>query len=367
MMKKRLGFLVYGSVFLMTFFMLSAPALGCTSVIISGRVRADGKPLMMKHRDTGTLDNRMEWFRGAEYTFVGLVNSPSSGGEIWAGTNSAGFSIMNTATYDLKDDDVPSGKMDREGTLMYRALEICEDLQDFEFFLDTLSRPMGVEANFGVIDAKGGAAYYETNNHSWTKFDVNAIDCGYRVVTNFTATGRVDDRKGVDRFVKASGIMSEAPRSPEGNLEVDAMWLMDHVSRSGAPIMRKITSATIVFEGVEKGENPMQSILWTALGYPETTVTVPLMVLDEDRLPAYVKGEGKERHASLCDNALKFKGSDMKKEVETVEKFIVPHFYEIYGKWVSGRIGTAKFVKDYERFLQNVYQVYQKDFLKEAK
>ena len=46
---------------------------------------------------------------------------------------------MNTASFNLKDDDVQ--EMDHEGRLMRRALEICKNQQDFEHFLDTLSRP----------------------------------------------------------------------------------------------------------------------------------------------------------------------------------------------------------------------------------
>ena len=54
-----------------------------------------------------------------------------------------------------------------------KALATCRTLADFEKMLDKYKRPMGVEANFGVIDAEGGAAYYEVNNDSWTKIDVN--------------------------------------------------------------------------------------------------------------------------------------------------------------------------------------------------
>ena len=78
------------------------PAFCCTTVIISGKVRADGKPVMMKHRDTGHLSNDIMWFQGEKYSFIGLVNTDEPlKKEVWAGTNSAGFSIMNTATYDL--------------------------------------------------------------------------------------------------------------------------------------------------------------------------------------------------------------------------------------------------------------------------
>jgi hypothetical protein len=238
---------------------LSVPAFCCTSVIISGKVRADGKPVMFKHRDTSHLTNDIQWFQGEKYSFIGLVNTDVPlQNEVWAGMNSAGFSIMNTATYDLKDDDVPAEKMDREGFLMYRALEVCATVEDFEHFIDTLSKPMYVEANFGVIDASGGAAYYEIDN--WrirAKYDVNEEPSGYRVVTNFTWQGRPEDRKGVDRYEKACQLLAETciPIS-----EWDHTFLINKISRSGPPILRPITTASIVFEG---------DTLWASLGQPD--------------------------------------------------------------------------------------------------
>ena len=235
------------------------PALACTSVIISGKVRADGKPVMFKHRDTSHLTNDIQWFQGEKYAFIGLVNTDVPlEKEVWAGTNSAGFSIMNTATYDLKEDDVPAEKMDREGFVMYRALEICATVEDFEHFIDTLSKPMGVEANFGVTDARGGAVYYEMDN--WkirAKYDINEEPTGYRVVTNFTWQGRKEDRKGVDRYEKACSLLAETcvPIA-----EWDHDFLINKISRSGAPILRPITTAAVVFEN---------GVMWASLGQPD--------------------------------------------------------------------------------------------------
>ena len=238
------------------FLLLPVAADACTAVIISGKVRPDGKPLMFKHRDTGNLDNTIEYFQGEKYSFLGLVNrdwrtnpvAKNTRGvpEVWSGRNSVGFCIINTATYDLKDDDVPMSEMDREGLVMYRALEICRTTADFERMLDTLSRPMGVEANFGVIDGEGGAAWYEVNNHSWVKFDVNEEPSGYRVVTNFTCTGRKEDRKGVDRYEKACEILAntEVPVA-----QWDHTFLINKISLSGKPILRNITASAIIFEG----------------------------------------------------------------------------------------------------------------------
>lgn len=246
----------------------AVPALACTSVIISGKVRADGKPVMFKHRDTSHLTNDIRWFQGEKYAFIGLVNTDVPlEKEVWAGTNSAGFSIMNTATYDLKEDDVPADQMDKEGYLMYRALEICATVEDFEHFIDTLSKPMGVEANFGVIDAKGGAVYYEMDN--WkirAKYDVNEEPTGYRVVTNFTWQGREADHKGVDRYEKACSLLAETciPIA-----EWDHDFLINKISRSGAPILRTITTAAVVFEN---------GVMWASLGQPDKNPYKPYTV-----------------------------------------------------------------------------------------
>ena len=348
----------------------SLPLFSCTSVIISGRVKADGRPVMLKHRDTGELNNRIERFKGEKYDFIALVNYawrtepmaplPPGVGEAWSGVNAAGFCIMNTATYDLKDDAVPDDKMDREGILMYRALEICRNLADFEMFLDTLTRPMGVEANFGVIDAEGGAAYYETNNHAWVKFDVNAIPAGYRVVTNFTETGRVEDRKGVDRYQVASSIF--AALSQEELSQVDHKFLFNKISRSGKPILRDISSASIVFEGVPAGGNPLHTVMWTLPGWAETTVYVPLMVMDSDYLPFYVKGDEETSRAPMCDNALKIKPQNLSEICRKTEEFVDTQFEMLYRGWVDGSLSSPYFLRGYGILLDNYYNVYTNNF-----
>ncbi len=327
---------------------ISLKAFCCTSVIISGGVRADGRPVMLKHRDTGELNNRMEWFQGPEYSFIGLVNSPSRGGEVWSGVNSAGFCIMNTATYDLKDDDVPSSDMDKEGIVMFKALGICRCLQDFENMLDSLSKPWGVEANFGIIDAFGGAAYYEVNNHSWKKYIVADQPGGYMVVTNFTRSGRKDDRKGVDRFEKASGIMASADI-----FTVDHKFLFNDVSRTGKPIMRDITSASVVFEGVSFGVDPCNTVMWTLLGSPTSTVYVPLKVFGSDHIPYYMKKSRGSDNAAICDDALALKEAlgfehgceDRCRKVE---------------KYVDRRFSNGMPAESYDRFVRRVYRRYRR-------
>lgn len=256
------------------------PCLACTSVIVSGKATGSGRPLMLKHRDTDDQQNSVRLFCGGKYVFIGLVNSTSPEGEVWTGTNEVGFSIMNTAAYNFREDSLPDVQMDREGELMYRALEVCVTTQDFETLLDTCTKPMGVEANFGVIDAHGGAAYYEVNNFRWVKYDVNDIPCGYRVVTNFCEAGRREDYQGWDRYCIAGEVMA-AEFAPD----VDHLFFFERLSRNtternGRSIPRNITSASIVIEGVPAGCDPLRTVMWTILGNPLNHIAEPLAVCD---------------------------------------------------------------------------------------
>lgn len=352
--------------------MIPVAVCACTSVIISGTASEDGRPIMWKHRDTGTLDNRLEHFKGERYAFIGLVNSPSEGGEVWIGSNTAGFSIMNTASYCLKNDDVPASQMDREGFLMYRALEICADLKDFEHFLDTLTRPMGVEANFGCIDAHGGAAYYETWNDGYIKRDVNAMQEGYCVVTNFSVNGRREDWKGVERYMTASQIFSRFEKDGEGRFcNMGPEVIMDSLSRSyehqgdSLYIPRYITSASVVIEGVRSGESPLNTVMWSAIGYPDSAVMIPVPVTEDDRIPYYLKKTSDSDNCILCDMSMNIKKDifpegkegplDFAAAESSIRSFVMTEssiradFTDIHEDYLTGKIRYKKYIRRYER------------------
>lgn len=305
-------------------------AIACTSAIFTGKVTADGRPILWKHRDTGEDNNRIEYFKGEKYNFLGLVNSPDKGGIVWIGTNETGFSIMNTASYNLKDDDIK--EMDKEGELMYKALSVCSTLEEFEEFLNNLPRPMRVEANFGVIDAKGGAAYYETNNTRFVKVDANdpaIAPQGYLVYTNFSYTGRFNEGYGYIRQQNALDIISAesmfskiTPRwiftklsrsyynsfmgidltSPECSPERFTGWVLDQDY-----IPRKSSTASVAIQGVKPGENPEMTIMWTVLGYPPAGVAVPLWVKAAYNQPSVMIKSEKSENAFACDMALELK------------------------------------------------------------
>ena len=97
---------------------------------------------------------------------------------------------MNSASFNLNLGD--TAKIDnREGRFMRKALEQCASLKDFEDLLDKVPQPMGLAASFGVIDTSGGAAFYEVNNHTWTRYDANDPEVapdGYVLRTSFLQT-----------------------------------------------------------------------------------------------------------------------------------------------------------------------------------
>ena len=99
------------------------------------------------------------------------------------------------------------------------------------------------------------------------------------LVTNFTRSGRPADRKGVDRFEAAAGILKGIDISTAGHYE-----LLNGISRSGKPILRDISSSSIVFEGVVPGEDPLLTVAWTILGCPSTSIYIPLKVFGSDQV-----------------------------------------------------------------------------------
>lgn len=141
----------------------------CTSAIISGSLTPDGKPILWKNRDTSASDNKVEYMapqHPGELAYVALFNSSDTRCEqAWIGVNECGFAVMNTASYNLKADDVPASDMDREGYVMAHALRHCRTVDDFADLLENLPKPLGVEANFGVVDAEGNGAYFECDNY----------------------------------------------------------------------------------------------------------------------------------------------------------------------------------------------------------
>ena len=303
-------------------------ALGCTSAIISAEMNPYGRPLLWKHRDTSNIDNKVEYIPSEDgsYAYVALYNADDKNLEqAWMGMNDVGFAVMNTASYNLKDDKVPNSKMDREGYVMTIALRSCKTVDDFAELLEKLPRPMGVEANFGVIDATGNGAYFETNNHSYKRYDLKDAKDGVLVRTNYSHSGRKNQGYGFIREANAEHLLApyiaQKAVTPEVLTEVlSRSFYHDKMKRDFADgkdrwvidqdfIPRFKSTATIVIEGcepvadindVKPGFLTDEYIMWTGLGYPPCSEIIPVWC-EPGGVDDELRGLAENGHSAMSD------------------------------------------------------------------
>lgn len=295
----------------------TVPSNGCTSAVVGATMSKSGRPMLWKHRDTGTEHNFIDRVANpGNLTYVALFNGGDSlRREAWMGMNEAGFAIMNTASYNLMPDTATY--KDREGEVMRMALERCRTLADFTNLLDTLPRPMGVQANFGVIDATGAGGYFETDDYSYTPFMLDE-DTGMIIRTNYSMTGNDSTGMGYIRYENACHLLN--PDSPDTRLSpadftekasrsfyhslADIDFLADtayHYAVDQDFIPRKLSSASIVIEG---GTLPSDYIMWTVLGYPPVSSVVPVTI---DNVPDCVLPTEPGLRAKACNEAIERK------------------------------------------------------------
>ena len=311
--------------FLYTAFIVS---FACTSAIIGADMNPYGRPLLWKNRDTSTTDNKIEYIKGqnGQHSYVALFNANDKDlKEAWMGMNDMGFAIMNTASYNIKDDNVPEKDMDKEGIVMTRALQSCITVEDFQNLLDSLPKPLGVEANFGVIDAYGEGAFFETNNDKYVVYYLKDAPENVLIRTNYSHSGRKEEGYGFIR--EANAIHELQPYIIEKNITPEV--LTEYVSRSFWHdlfkkdfskeddkwvidqdfIPRYKTTATIVIEGCKPLENGAhinpgfitdEYIMWTGLGYPPCADIFPVLC-SPDGIENSLRGLGTNGHSSQGD------------------------------------------------------------------
>lgn len=317
---------------LLTLLPVSA-VLACTAAVISGKATPDGRPILWKQRDTSSDQNCVKYFPGGKYSYVAVVESAAANPKsVWIGTNSAGFSIMNTLSYNMKDENGDTGLGGNNGSLMRKALDVCADLADFERFLDTIAQPRYVSANFGVIDAKGGAAFYEVDDHTYYKYDANdpkTAPFGYIARTNFSFAGQHGEGVGQVRYQQADRMFSVA----SGTGEITPAWIFDNLSRSytnpvlgidlkdgryNTPntngwfveqdfIARNKSTCSVAVQGVKQGENPQFTTMWTIIGYPPVTPALPVWVKNGDKTMPRTLVRNADKVSPLCDKSVTLK------------------------------------------------------------
>lgn len=318
---------------------LCSPAsLACTSMIVSGKVTSTGRPMIWKHRDTGAKGNFIERVESSDstYGFVGLFNDGDSLlQEAWMGMNDAGFAIMNTASYNVK----PYYKnADGEGLVMTEALKKCVTVNDFEHLLQLYQEngpaSIGINANFGVMDAFGGMAYFEADDYSYVRFDVE--EDGYLIRTNFSFSGEDGKGKGYVRYNNACHLLiplvQDGQISPLSFTEKASLSFWNDNDKTDIPkledgwikmdndyIPRSISTSSIVIEGVNPGEKVEDMRMWTKLGYPPTA-TLKMATLNE--IPDSLRPLADGFSSPLCNEAMRLRDSLMKRDENSKLNYI---------------------------------------------
>ena len=310
---------------------LTDQIIACTSFMISGKYTADGKPILYKNRDTDEMQNSLAFFNDGKYKYIGLVNGTTDWNkEVWGGYNETGFAIINTAAYNNNIGDTTK-LMDREGVVMKLALQTCASLQDFENLLKSFAKPMGVDANFGVIDAFGGAAYYETGNFRFKKYDANDTTItknGILVRTNHSFSGDLTKGMGFNRYNTAFNILDKAYAEKEilpknlFNLVSRNLYhtltktdlALDLPKQRNIPEFKffidyipRVTSASAIMNlGAKDQQHVKEAMMWTVLGFPLTSVAIPTWISAGNQLPKAVTMD-KNFKSPVCTASLKFK------------------------------------------------------------
>ncbi|MDE7437330.1 MAG: C45 family peptidase [Muribaculaceae bacterium] len=343
----------------------------CTSAIISAEMNPYGRPILWKHRDTSTIDNKVEFVaeKPGEFSYVALFNAGDKDlKEAWMGMNEAGFAVMNTASYNIKDDKVPESGMDKEGLVMTIALKTCRTVDDFAKLLESLPRPMGVEANFGVIDATGNGAYFETNNHSYKRFDLKDAEDGVLVRTNYSHSGRPNEGYGHIRKANACHLL--APYIEKKNItpevlteELSRTFYHDGMKRDLTLnhtkstldedfIPRYKSTATVAIEGCKPVSDVNavtpefvkdEYVMWTGLGYPPCAEIRGVMC-SEDGVDTDQRGSLSNGHSPLADKARAMRDKIFTSSKDGKKKYV--NIDRLYNKEESGYTQIIKKVNE---------------------
>lgn len=294
--------------------MIAGRARPCTVAVVSGKATADGRPLLWKNRDASAVDNKIIYARGPKYAFLGLINAQDvQGASVWAGINTEGFAIINSASSDLADDDRGGAE---NGKFMRLALGECATADDFEALLEKTKGERQVAANFGIIDARGSACFYETGKTGFVKFDANdrrVAPFGYIVRTNYAFTS-ADKLKGGGyiRFERISHLFEKAL----GGGRLDVRFILQEAARdlvneklhsfpltrplpkdparplyinTNDTINRNSTVSVTLFHGVPALEKAYLATMWVMLGQPVCSVALPVWV-GSPEVPAPLTG-----------------------------------------------------------------------------
>ena len=300
---RRLAFLL----FLLPLLLPVSEADACTTAVVSADASATGRPMLWKQRDTDNPHNVLQYIRGEKYAYTAVFSATDKKRRsAYAGVNEVGFAIMNNVSYNLADDEY-DGLVN--GRVISAALATCLTLGDFEKLIEEWPKPRAVEANFGVIDAFGGAAYFEIGDTRVIRYDVEPGS--WLVRTNFSLAGREHEGSGMARYETAQYLMTQHTGKFSADFLIDGLGRSFYNAELGADmraaspagvavdldfIPRYTSVSSVCIEGVAPGEDPGSSVLWTAIGYTPCCYAVPVWVAAGEHIPAFLlPEEGSEK------------------------------------------------------------------------
>lgn len=384
-------------------------AQACSAIIISGKYTADGKPVMLKTRDQGpnNFNTNIKFHRRGKYDFISMGPTPwveaakirSTGG----GMNSMGFCVASLTTHSFPNDTIRIKGRGSAAIELY-ALANCASIEEFDQYLSTLPHPLACRFNLGVIDALGGAAFYEFGNDTWVKYDVNdpaVAPDGWRCCTNFSFSGDDPTNGGVDRYDDCVEIMKSFKKNADGKYEITPGELTDICGRSMINVKKGLndgnvvsesindkgmisywrTSNLIVFQSVASSTDPKFSVMWTALGHPRCSPLIPLVPSLGDTLPLYIDNPpAKEAEIfslvmKISDKYLYHYGDagksrdfdvrnarELRKCCSEAEAAINDLFIPLHRKWETGEITDAAFREEYLKQTGEYLNIFRKAF-----
>ncbi len=323
---------------------------------------------MWKHRDTSNENNKLVYISTRGYEYIAMVNvGEYEYTDAWMGMNIKGFCIMNTASYNLNSGEEDDEGKYSEGEIMGLALSSCATLEEFEELLESLDRPTGLEANFGVIDAQGGAAYYEVGDSSITKIDVNdqsVAPMGFFVMTNYSFSGDPETGQGYARYISAQNLFYAAAmqnkltvefilRNAERNM-VNGFTHVNLVDLSTSEedvkmvhfkdnIARRSSTSTAIFKGVAPGGDPSETMMWAVGGWPIASVAYPVWFNNDHILPEMLTAP-ERKNSKMCNMALKMKRESMPVTRGHGQDYI--NINKIYNKEQSGYVQWIRLLED---------------------
>ncbi len=279
----------------------SVQAFCCTTAIVSAEASGTGRPMIWKQRDASNPYNCIAHIKGERYAYTALFpTSDKARRNAYAGINEAGFAISNNLSYNIRPES--SGTATRNGEFMSQALGCCRTLDDFVALIDNRPRPMELSSNFAVIDACGGAAYFEVSDSAYVRYDVP--EGGYLFRTNFSLSGEEGRGRGFARYASMEEIMS-GPKAfrPEFFLEAGRSFVnvldggdalrgrRDGYIYQHDFIPRMSTTCSIVIEGVAEGERADSGMMWVAPGFTPCSYAVPVWVAAGDEIAGILIGD----------------------------------------------------------------------------